>query len=176
MTKPRCAATTKKGTPCKAVPRNDTGLCNAHSPKEVQEASGFGGAQPNSGRPKLPKVTDLARQRVEQAVEALLEPYFRTLGVEFDQAGRVVRVPGAKLVHKDQNGTFVTDIDDLGARIMAAEKLLDRVYGKPRQSTEVTGPDGGPLQTRADLSGLSDEDLAVLAGVLAKTEETETDG
>lgn len=33
------------------------------------------------------------------------------------------------------------------ARVSAACAILDRGYGKPTQSTELTGKDGGPIQT-----------------------------
>jgi len=33
----------------------------------------------------------------------------------------------------------------------AADKLLDRIYGRPKQATEITGAGGGPL-TFADLA------------------------
>lgn len=35
-----------------------------------------------------------------------------------------------------------------GARVAAAEALLSRGYGKPRQAVEHSGPDGGPLDVR----------------------------
>jgi len=31
------------------------------------------------------------------------------------------------------------------ARVAAAAHILDRAYGKPKQSTELTGADGGPI-------------------------------
>jgi len=33
------------------------------------------------------------------------------------------------------------------ARVSAACAILDRGYGKPVQSTELSGPDGGPIET-----------------------------
>ena len=35
------------------------------------------------------------------------------------------------------------------SRIAAANSLLDRLYGKPAQAVEVSGPDGGPVELRA---------------------------
>ena len=35
----------------------------------------------------------------------------------------------------------------INGNIRAAEILLDRGYGKPKQPLEHTGPDGGPIQT-----------------------------
>ncbi|WP_347268069.1 hypothetical protein [Paracoccus sp. (in: a-proteobacteria)] len=56
------------------------------------------------------------------------------------------------------------------ARIAAATALLDRGYGRPRQTTELTGPDGGPLTEAPtlDASRLSD---AALAEIMAAMDE-----
>lgn len=35
------------------------------------------------------------------------------------------------------------------ARVAAIRELLDRGFGKPTQHTEITGADGGPIQTQA---------------------------
>lgn len=35
-----------------------------------------------------------------------------------------------------------------GARVTAAEAVLNRGHGKPTQITEFTGKDGGPIETR----------------------------
>lgn len=176
MGKRACKGTTKAGKPCKANPRTDTGLCNAHSPKEVQERSGFGGSQPGAGRPPLPKPTELARQLVERNVIPILRPHFAALGVTLNDDGTCTYDPnaGAKVLHKESGEggtTYATTIDDLGAQIAAAERLLDRVYGKPRQATEITGPDGGPVQTegRIDTSKLTDAELVELAQLLERT-------
>jgi len=40
-----------------------------------------------------------------------------------------------------------TKSDSDAARVSAASALLDRGYGKPRQTAEITGKDGGPIQT-----------------------------
>ena len=34
-------------------------------------------------------------------------------------------------------------------KLTAADKLLDRIEGKPKQATEISGPDGGPIQTES---------------------------
>src|SRR5919109_201885 len=113
MSDRRCQAMTRAGKPCQSPPRADTGLCNAHSPREAQESVGFGGSQPGAGRPRLPRPHELMRERVEQRVDEVLAPYFDAL-------------TGA-VVHGFYQGDFVlTEHPDLAARISAAEKLLDR--------------------------------------------------
>lgn len=47
------------------------------------------------------------------------------------------------------------------ARVAAANALLDRAYGKPSQSHEHSGKDGGPIQTM-DVTNLTDEQLSAL--------------
>lgn len=151
----KCAATTKKGTPCKVTPQTGGEFCLAHSPKEAQEAAGFGGAQENAGRPPLPKVTDVLREKVEAEADLILKPYFDTLR-------------DAVLTASYEGEVIASDIEDLGAKVAVAEKLLDRVYGKPKQSQEISGPDGGPI----DMSAASDQELRALRDQLAAKRTT----
>lgn len=44
------------------------------------------------------------------------------------------------------------------ARVSAAIAILDRAYGKPTQSHELSGPGGGPIPT-VDLTNISNDDL-----------------
>lgn len=90
------------------------------------------------------------RDRVREEAEAILAPYFAALtgAVVFDKLGGA-HVP--------------TLYPDLGARIDAAEKLLDRVEGKPKQTTEVSGPDGGPVQTEVSDALLADDEARAAA-------------
>lgn len=55
-------------------------------------------------------------------------------------------------------------------RVAAAQALLDRGYGRAPQRTELTGADGGPIQTQQveDLRAPIDE---LIAGALAKAQE-----
>lgn len=57
------------------------------------------------------------------------------------------------------------------ARVTAATAILDRAYGKPSQSHELSGPNGGPIPT-VDLTNLTDADidrLEAIFGPLAGT-------
>jgi hypothetical protein len=58
---------------------------------------------------------------------------------------------------------------EIDARKWFASKFLPKRYGD-KQTTELTGADGGPIQsaTTLDVSGLSDEQLKVLASIQAK--------
>jgi hypothetical protein len=155
VTARRCTGTTRRGTPCKATPRGDTGLCNAHSPKKIQDSAGFGGPQPGAGRPRKPRVVDVIRERIEGDMEpviaALVDALFADRGV----------VVGAG------ESAELELIPDHAARIAAARELLDRAYGKAKQQTEVTGADGEPIDFGAadsglDLRKLSNEQLEQL--------------
>lgn len=134
MTAKTCTATTKSGESCKAIARHDTGLCNAHSPREVQERSGFGGAQPGAGRPKTPRAVDVLRERIERDIDTVLNPLWEALAAD---QGIALQIKGG--------GMDLALIADHRTRIAAARELLDRAYGKPKQQTEVTGADGGPV-------------------------------
>lgn len=50
------------------------------------------------------------------------------------------------------------------ARVSAAVALLDRGYGRPPQSVELTGANGGPVET-LDLSKMTPEQLAAMETV-----------
>ena len=153
--KRRCKGTSKAGEPCKAPPLADTDTCISHSPREVQGRAGFGGPQPGSGHPRRPRPSEIAQQRVEAAIDQVLDPYFRALGIvgwEDDGTPILDTSAGAMEVGRSNTGqVFLTSIADLGARIAAAEKLQDRVYGKPKQALEHSGPEGSAIDARVEI-------------------------
>lgn len=50
------------------------------------------------------------------------------------------------------------------ARVSAANAILDRAHGKPKQAMEHTGAGGGPIR-HVDLSNLTDEQLDTLENI-----------
>lgn len=161
-TRTPCAGTTKKGQSCKAHPLKGTERCLAHSDPETRASVGFvPEAGVLGGRPPKPRVIDVIRERIEGDVDAVLAPLFDGL-----QADR-----GLALMLKG-GGMEVELITDHETRIKAALALLDRVYGRPRQATEVTGADGGPIRIEGDvdLARLSPEKLAALRDILKEAE------
>ena len=79
------------------------------------------------------------RERVEERIDEILAPYFDAIR--------------SAVVHATYEGEVLpSQHPDLGARIAAAEKVLNRVYGKPRQVQEVTGEGGGPVEVSGDLA------------------------
>jgi hypothetical protein len=151
---PRCKGKTKKGTPCKAHPLKGTDRCLAHSDAETRASVGFvAEAGHLGGRPAIPKPTELGRRLVEDNIVAVQRPYWRALG--YDVVIDAERGPvlaeleggGAKLYGTSKSGVVnVSKHDDLGAMITASEKLQDRAFGRPKQTTALTGGDGGPIE------------------------------
>ena len=133
-----CTGTTRAGGACKANPLKGTDRCLAHSDAETRGSVGFVPDNGKGGRPKMPKPSDVARRLIEENVAVLLRPHFRALGLELNDDLTVERLHrGAIVVHQGE----ATTIEDLGAQIAAAEKLLDRVYGKARQQVDLAVED-----------------------------------
>lgn len=156
-----CAGTTKKGQPCKARPLKDQATCLAHADEETRASVSFGGPRAGAlgGRPRNPRPSEIARQLIERNELVLQRPYWRTLGydVELGPEGPYLvemvdeetgkPVGGAKLFGESKDGVVkVSSHDDLGAMITAAEKLQDRVYGRPKTTTEISGPEGQAIE------------------------------
>jgi hypothetical protein len=171
----QCTGITKRGTPCRTAPLKGTDRCAAHplspgstrfgSPAQAREAGLQG------GRPRVPRSTELQRHLVEEHAWAVVRPYFRTLGLDVDEGGTVRELErGAIHVGRDkEGGVYTSTVEDLGAQVAAAEALLNRVLGRPRQALEHTGPDGGPIKVdaaRVDLRKLSDDELELLERIL----------
>ena len=115
MSDRRCHATNRAGDPCAANPLRGGQFCSAHDPHLPADAR-FGSseqaAQAATGvRRRPPSVIELLRERVEAEAEAILAPYFEALA----------------------QGEGVEQ------RMRAAERLLDRVFGRPKQSAELSG-------------------------------------
>lgn len=162
----QCKGTNRAGEPCKAPPLKDSDYCSAHSPELPTGVQKFGspeqGAEPRrkgSLARRKPSFAEVQRQLVEENVEKFLRPHLSSLGLELvDGEIRERDTGGVKLYGVSKDGEVrVSDRDDLSAQIQASEKVLDRVFGKARQATEISGPDGAPVQVAStfDLSKLT---------------------
>jgi hypothetical protein len=60
------------------------------------------------------------------------------------------------------------------ARVTAANSLLDRGYGRPTQSHELSGKDGGPIPT-VDLTNATEEQLDALEAFFGKVATSVSD-
>jgi hypothetical protein len=145
MTRRNCKGTNRTGGPCKAAPLINSEWCAAHDPTRPEDdrfgskvQSARAGA---SEKPRTPGLMEVLRARVEAHADEILAPYFKALGVGVDRDGNPIGRGAIHVYHGE-----ATDLEDLGAQIEAAERLIDRVFGKPRQTTELTGPEGGPIE------------------------------
>jgi hypothetical protein len=178
----RCKAKTADGSNCRAWPLKDgKGLCLSHD-VEARESVRFSGAAAGGGRKPVPKATDLQRQLVEQNILVLWEPHFAALGyrIVFRDDGPVLEAlpGGGAMLHgtSQRSGEIVmSEYPDVGARQTAAERLLNRVLGTPRQSVALTGEGGGPILLRigALLDPIAAGHAAELAARLAIEAERE---
>lgn len=80
--------------------------------------------------------------------------------VVFDEMGTIERQAIARKVAPDVARVV------LQSKQWRAAKLANKKYGE-KSRTELTGPDGGPIQTETtlDISNLPDEQLRALAGI-----------
>lgn len=133
----RCHATNRAGEPCRAAPLRGSQWCSAHD-RQLPAADRFGSPERSAKAAtgverRLPSVTERMRERVEAESEAILAPYFEALA---------------------EGG-------DVEQRMRAAERLLDRVFGRPKQATELSGA------LSIDERALEGEIEAELEGLLA---------
>jgi hypothetical protein len=99
-----------------------------------QPKSRLGGARPGAGRKKGSPNKSTAE------IKAIAQPYS-------EQAVKTL----AQIMQTGESE---------GARVSAANAILDRAWGKPSQAVLHSDPDGGPIK---HLHGLSDEALAAIA-------------
>jgi hypothetical protein len=162
---PSCSATTRKGQPCKVAPLKGSEYCRAHDPT-LPDSSRFGSPAQAAVAGSAPKPHKLgAREAMNEAfLEAAREHRDAIIAAYIDglDAERTVVVGNGP-------SAFTESVPDPPTRLTAAEKLTDRVIGKPRQGVEITGADGGPIVSAAlDLSALNAQELKVLRALLDK--------
>ncbi|MBN8867503.1 MAG: hypothetical protein J0H98_08110 [Solirubrobacterales bacterium] len=167
----KCAGTKKNGDPCGAWALKPGTViegvevfgdhCRAHDP-DLPDSARFGSKEQatdagnQGGRPRQPRVVDILREKAEEHANLITAAYFDAL-----DATRPIMVGSGE-------NAFVEEIPDHLIRLKAAEALNDRAYGKPKQISEITGPEGGPIEH----VGIPDEDEfhQAAAGILAEAE------
>lgn len=155
--KRKCQGTTKAGNACKSPPLKDHDFCLAHAPADVREKAGFIAANGKGGRKPNPTPLGTLRDRVEGEIDKWLAPYEE--GLQAVQAVVVGNGPTATL----------EVVPDYKTRMRASDAVLDRIYGRPKQTTELTGEGGGPIETRELIPSDADFHTQV-AQVLAEAE------
>ena len=108
----RCHAITNTGKPCASPPLTDQDFCMAHAPAEVRESRGFIAANGKGGRPRLPRATEVVREKLEEKAEEIV--------------GVLIKVALDEEQHPD-------------VRMRAIDRLFDRGIGKPVAHTEFEG-------------------------------------
>lgn len=121
-----CKGVTKSGKQCKAVPLKDTDYCLAHADEKTRVATGFGAKDRGNGRPRKQRVVDVIRERIEDKVDEMFAILW-----EAAHAERAVVVGNGPQA-------YVEMVPDHPTRRAAVAELLDRGYGRPHQSSEVT--------------------------------------
>lgn len=171
----QCRGKTKAGKPCRASAW-ENGYCIAHQEEKVKAAVGHAsGTRAGGGRKDPLKVPVLAKQIVEANALAILYPYLRALGLvakRHKATGQVVFVPRpelrAKLYGTSKDGIVrMSSYEDLEAMMRAAERLMDRIYGKPKQALELAGSEDGNA-VRVEVASNKDR-AAEVAQILAMT-------
>src|SRR4051812_45572472 len=123
MAKRRCGKPTKNGAKCRAWALDGDETCISHADKKTQDSTGFGGPQPGAGRPRKPRPTELLQNLVQAHAVELLRPHFRSLGLELHDDGTVSECEGAIRYVWAGPDEPAKKLEDLGAKIAAAEKL-----------------------------------------------------
>ena len=104
--------------------------CFAHIPTEFRSRWGVGEfvrGDDNPGRPRKPRPNDVLRELIENEMAEWLAPIRAALLAKKPTVvgnGRTARIEWSP---------------DHRTRLQAVEAALDRVYGKPKQTSEVTG-------------------------------------
>jgi hypothetical protein len=122
----KCSAITKKGKPCRAAALKNQDVCLAHADGKRREKTGFRADNGKQGRKPKPRVIDVLKERIEDEIEDVIAVY--------REATKATRI---------ENGR---EVPDYAIRLRAVEALNDRAYGKPKQVSEISGPEGGPLE------------------------------
>jgi len=172
-----CTHTTRAGHRCRAAPLKGRKTCLAHADEKTRENTRFGGRQPGAGRPPKAKPPDAMRALLDECAEIVLRPFFRALGYDVlvcaDGSLTLAELKGggAKLYGRSRGGRIVlSPYDDLLAQINAAEKLLNRVYGRPKVQADSAGEtdDRVPSARRINLAELTNDELATLEAIRSR--------
>jgi hypothetical protein len=136
--------------------------CFAHIPSEFRKRWGvgeFGGDVNHPGRPRKPRPNEVLRELIENEMAEWLAPIREALLATKPTVvgnGRSARIEWSP---------------DHRTRLQAVESALDRVYGKPKQTSEVSGM----INLNADVVVPTDDERAMeVAEILAESGALQT--
>jgi hypothetical protein len=170
----RCKGRTKLGSRCKSYAKTADGLCVRHSASEVEAKALMAQARAIRDQAKL-KPHELMRAVVESNPIAFMQPYLDALGIKVvfvpDPADPRILHPtavaasdGALLYGVSKDGdVVVSKHKDIEAQQRAAERLFDRIYGKPKQTNIIAGAN---TQDDPNLVPFDDKRQAEVAAIL----------
>lgn len=139
MAKRKCKGTTKAGKSCKANPLKGRDTCIAHADEETRTSLNFQQG-PRPGRPRTPTVIEAIREKVEAQADEVVAKLWEMV----ESAERAVVVGNGSDAH-------VEIVPDSDLRLKAIREMLDRSHGRPKQTAEISGPEGGPVELAADI-------------------------
>lgn len=156
----RCSQAKADGTPCQAYALKGTDACLAHSDSETRASVGFvAEAGVLGGRPRRPREVELYAEVAEEMREEMRQVLRDGLRAEL-----------AVVVGGNSSSAHIETFPDAKQRLATLTAIVDRLHGKPRQMTEISGPDGRPVQVAStfDLSRLTVGEKRELLELLEK--------
>jgi hypothetical protein len=111
-------------------------------PPEARKKKAFKiGNKFSKGRPRklLSKLKDTGYRNCE-----ICDAFQVILSLNFEQLKTVFHNPDATVLEKQISSAIKHDIER--GRLDSLEIILDRIYGKPKQQTEISGEGGGPVE------------------------------
>lgn len=130
--KRRCTKRTKAGKACRGTPiaATDYETCVSHAPEAVKTELGFGGsenARKGGEATRVPKLTELLREKVEARAEEIVEKLLD--GLEAQKGLVVGNGPDA----------YVEMVPDRSEVARTLREIWDRLEGRPKTHTELSG-------------------------------------
>lgn len=128
-----CTGTTRAGVDCPQFAQRVTirgkryqlKTCVMHASPAIQKELGIG--EHPGGRPPKVSAPDIMRERFEAEAVRYLKPYEEAL-----EAMRAVVVGNGASAH-------IQMVEDVTTRLKAAEAIMDRVFGRPKQGIDIGG-------------------------------------
>lgn len=150
--KAKCSDTTMAGNPCRSWASYPDGKCRAHTDHVTAEERTEQAIKGNDlKKARRPKPHELMQKVLEARPELFMRPFLDALGITVTldsdpETGEIIPVvaetgDGAVLYGVSKDGDVViSKHKDLEGQMRAAERLMDRVYGKPRQTNIIVNP------------------------------------